>query len=145
MTRTALAGKAGVSDAIVRYLETDQRLPTVETVARIARALDLSAAWLAYGLGEPGVDAGEPTGSGMGERLGTARNDCGHTRIELARLAELNPGTIAKIENGGQAGIDTIEQLATALGVSPAWLAYGLGPRELPKRRRSDRTARAAQ
>src|SRR5262245_18302051 len=52
MTGMALAHRAGVSDAIVRYLETDQRLPTAGTVARLAAALGVSAAWLAYGLGE---------------------------------------------------------------------------------------------
>lgn len=33
--------------------------------------------------------------------------------------------------------IATAEALAIALGVSPAWLAYGLGPMELPERRRT--------
>jgi hypothetical protein len=32
IARTVLADRAGVSDAIVRYLEGDLRLPTVETV-----------------------------------------------------------------------------------------------------------------
>ncbi len=30
--------------------------------------------------------------------------------------------------------LDTLELIATSLGVSPAWLAYGEGPRELHKR-----------
>ncbi|MFO0656147.1 MAG: hypothetical protein U0787_13840 [Polyangia bacterium] len=36
--------------------------------------------------------------------------------------------------------IATVEALAVALGVSPAWLAYGLGPMELPSRRRKAAT-----
>ena len=36
--------------------------------------------------------------------------------------------------------IATVESLAVALGVSPAWLAYGLGPMELPNRRRKATT-----
>ena len=135
--RTTLAARAGVSDAIVRYLETDQRLPTVETVARLAAALGLSAAWLAFGLGEQSSDRAPAVCDGMAERLRTARTGHDHTRTDLARLAELNPGTIAKIEAGGQTGVDTIEKLADALRVSAAWLAYGIGDRELPARRRS--------
>jgi transcriptional regulator with XRE-family HTH domain len=78
----------------------------------------------------------------MAERLHSARTDRGLTRIQLARLAELNPGTIAKIESGGQAGVETIEQLAMALGVSPGWLAYGVGP-QVVKSRRSSRVLAA--
>ena len=33
------------------------------------------------------------------------------------------------------------EALAKALRVSPAWLAFGIGPRELPPRRRAAMTA----
>jgi len=29
----------------------------------------------------------------------------------------------------------TVESLARALDLSPAWLAFGIGPRELPQRR----------
>ncbi len=44
--------------------------------------------------------------------------------------------TIANIEKGAQTGVDVLESLAKALGVSPAWLAFGEGPREIPKKRR---------
>ena len=37
----------------------------------------------------------------------------------------------------------TIEQLAKALSVSPAWLAYGQGPIESPARRRANREEQA--
>ena len=141
--RVTLATRAGVSDAIVRYLEADERMPTVETIARLASALSLSAAWLAFGLGEQDNAEAPASCDGMADRLRTARADRNQTRIELARSAELNPGTIAKIEEGGQTGVDTLEKLAKALRVSPAWLAFGVGPRELPPRRRAARVARA--
>lgn len=134
LTRLALAQKAGVSDAIVRYLEADERLPTVETIARLAAALGLSAAWLAFGQGEQSECPASATAE-MGVRLLASRTERSHTRTSLARLAELNPGTIAKIESGGQTGVDTIERLAKELRVSPAWLAYGIGPQVLPSRR----------
>jgi transcriptional regulator with XRE-family HTH domain len=141
LTGMALAQQAGVSDAIVRYLETDQRLPTVGTIARLAAALGMSAAWLAFEVGEQSSEGIPASCDGMAERLQTARTDRGHTRTDLARLAALNPGSIAKIESGGQAGVDTVEQIAKALRVSPAWLAYGVGQRELPQRRAARRAA----
>jgi hypothetical protein len=40
------------------------------------------------------------------------------------------------VERGTLCTLDTLEALAKALGVSPAWLAFGLGPMEAPTRRR---------
>lgn len=134
---TVLADRAGVSDAIVRYLEGNSRLPTVETVTRLANALSMSAAWLAFGLGEQDSPPGPASCEGLGERLLASRKHRNQTRTDLARVAELNPGTIAKIESGGTTGVDTLEKLSKALRVSPAWLAFGIGPQELPPRRRA--------
>lgn len=144
LTRLPLSKKAGISDTTIADIERGQRLPTVGTIARIAGALGLSAAWLAYGLGEQDDEGRAASCDGMGERLRMVRTDREHTRIALARLAELNPATIAKIEAGGQAGVDTIELLAIALNVSPGWLAYGIGDRALPARRRSRQAAQTA-
>jgi len=121
---------------------TDERLPTVGTIAKIAAALGVSAPWLAYGLGDTTADSAA-TCEGMGLRLQTVRVERDHTKASLARLAGLTAPSIAQIENGGQAGVDTIEALAKALGVSPGWLAYGVGPIEPPARRRA-RPAAAA-
>ncbi len=41
--------------------------------------------------------------------------------------------------------IATVEALANALGVSPGWLAYGLGPVELPNRRAIRSTSAQAE
>ena len=133
--RLPLAEKAGVAASTERAIEAGQQVPTVGTVARLAAALGLSAAWLAYGLGEPRSEGIVATCEGMGNRLRAIRTEQGQTRTQLARLAERTPGTISGIENGGQAGVDTIERLAKELRVSPAWLAYGVGERELAPRR----------
>lgn len=138
----ALAQKAGVSNATVSHIETDQRLPTVGTIARLASALGMSAAWLAYGFGSQRSEGRAASCEGMAERLRAARTDRGHTRTDLSRLAERTPGTISGIEAGGQARVDTVERLAKELRISPAWLAFGVGDRELPPRRRG--TARPA-
>ena len=142
LTRLALAEKVGSSNATVGYLESGQRWSNVGTVARIAAALGCSAAWLAYGLGEP-TDPSSATSEGMGDRLLMIREQRGLTKAALAELSGFSPGAILGIERGGQAGVDTIETLAKALGVSPGWLAYGLGPMEPPSRRRA-RPAAAA-
>ena len=53
---------------------------------------------------------------------------------EVDRRAGNAEGVVRGIEAGGQPAIGTLEDLARALAVSPAWLAFGEGPRELPRR-----------
>lgn len=136
MTRMALADKAGTSDATIGYLESKQRVPSVGTIVRLAAALSVSAAWLAFGLDDSSRTDGNESSAGMGERLLAARHERGYSKASLAADAHITPGSILGIERGGQAGLDTVEALAKALGMSPAWLAFGVGPRELPPRRR---------
>ncbi len=143
LTRRALARRAGVSNAIVGYLETSQRLPKVATVARLAAALHVTAAWLAYGLGEQSNDDPPATCCGMGARLQKARADRGLTKAAVARLVKLSASSFAKIEAGGQTGVDVLEALAEQLGVSPAWLAYDIGPQTLPPSRRGRPSAQS--
>lgn len=145
LTRMALAQKAGVSTATALYAATGQRLPTVASVARLAAGFAVSAGWLAYGLGDM-MNSGPPaTCDGMGARLQAMRIERGLTKAALARLADLSPSSFAKIENGGQTGIDVLEALAQALGVSPGWLAFGIGPQVLPSRRRSRQQPQPAE
>jgi len=136
LKRLPLAEKAGLATATGRDIELGQRLPTVATVARLAAALGVSAAWLAYGVGEPVTGESPGTTDGMGSRLQAVRNERSIAKAELARLTKLSPRAIAKIEAGGQSGVDVIELLANALGISPAWLAFSEGPQVLPSRRR---------
>jgi transcriptional regulator with XRE-family HTH domain len=77
----------------------------------------------------------------MGERLRLARVERGYTKAALARLSNLSPRAIGKIESGGQSGIDVIEDLAKVLTTSPAWLAFNQGPREVPRRRLANSNA----
>ena len=63
----------------------------------------------------------------VGLRLREARKAAGLTLRELAaRVGIANYQTIDNIERGKQrASVDQIESLAHALGISPAWLAFG--------------------
>ena len=141
LTRMALADLAAVGAPTVLYTETADRIPTVATIARLAAAMNVDAGWLAFGTGIEATSAALQTSDGMGERLGALRTDRSLTKAALARMVELSPSAYAKIENGGQTGVDTLEKLADALRVSPAWLAFGVGPRELPPRRRAGAAA----
>lgn len=137
MTRKALGQKVGRDSEVAANIEAGQRLPTVGTLARLASALAVSAGWLAYGLGDMGVNNSAATTDGMAERLQAVRTEQGLTKAALARSGDLAPSAYAKIEAGGQTGVEVIEALAKALSVSPAWLAFNQGPRELPKRHRT--------
>jgi transcriptional regulator with XRE-family HTH domain len=44
-----LARRSGISRAAIRNIEEHASDPTTETVQRLARALEVSAAWLAFG------------------------------------------------------------------------------------------------
>lgn len=135
LTRRALALQSGGGNAIALYIETGKQLPTVGTIARLASALAVSAGWLAYGLGDMMADGTAATTDGMGARLQAVRVEQGRTKAALARSGDLAPSAYAKIENGGQTGVEVLEALAEALNVSPAWLAFNQGPQVLPSRR----------
>lgn len=112
---------------------------------RIADVLELSVGYLAFGQQEPWVPAEELRCKGLSARLIAARAARGLSLREVDRRAGTAAGTIRAIEAGGQPTLDTLESLAAALAVSPAWLAFGLGRRDLPKRRRdAARADRAA-
>lgn len=70
-------------------------------------------------------------------RLLLARQSQRWNRRELASASGVSATAIAHVEDGkGQPRCDTIERLAIALKVSPAWLAFGIGDRELVGRGR---------
>ena len=136
LKRKPLRQKVGRDPKVTAKVEAGERTPTVGTVARLAAALGISAGWLGYGLGVQQTDGTEPTTDGLGVRLAQVRIERLLSKAALARLVGLSPSTVADIEKGAQTGVDVLESLAKALGVSPAWLAFGEGPREIPKKRR---------
>ncbi len=144
LSRAALGHKVGRDAEVAAYVETGQRLPTVGTIARLALGLGISAAWLAYGVGAPTREGPPATTDGMGTRLAAVRIERAITKAELGRLADLTAPSITQIENGGQSGVEVIEALADALGISPAWLAFNQGPQVLPSRRGGRPAAQSA-
>jgi transcriptional regulator with XRE-family HTH domain len=136
----SVAAAAGLSDGnTVFQLERKQgHVPRLDTVEKVAYALGVAPAFLAYGIE---ADASQPTEGlrceGVASRLRETRTARGLNMRALARAAGLTHTAVRSTETGASMpSIATVEAFAVALGVSPAWLAYGLGPMELPSRRR---------
>lgn len=49
LTQKQLSDKVGCSSAAIGWYERGEKIPTIETAAKIAKALDVSLDWLAYG------------------------------------------------------------------------------------------------
>ena len=114
-----------------------QRLPRIDAVEQVSYALGLSPAFLGFGLAfEPTPPTDKLLALGVAARLREARQARGLSVRILAAAAGVSHTAVGNVEQGTMPGLDTAEALAIALGVSPAWLAYGLGPMELPSRRR---------
>ena len=65
----------------------------------------------------------------IGLRLKKARKEQGLNARKLSLMADLSPSVVQSIEDERRTpGVDTVEKLALALGVSKCWLAYGEGP-----------------
>ena len=136
----SVAQASGLTDgSTVLHLERKQgHVPRLDTVERIAYALGLSPTFLAYGIESEGSQPTEGLRcERVASRLRQTRTARGLTMRALARAAGLTDTAVRSTETGtSMPSIATVEAYAIALGVSPGWLAYGLGPMELPGRRR---------
>ena len=136
----SVAHASGLTDgSTVLHLERKHsHVPRLDTVERVAYGLGLSPAFLAFGIES---EADLPTEGwrceDVGLRLRQTRMHRGLSVLALATAAGLSHTAIGNVERGTMPTLATAEALATALGVSPGWLAYGLGPMELPGRRRA--------
>jgi len=134
LSQRAVAQAAGIGLSVPHYIERSKSGTSVMLVEQLAEALRVSPAWLAYGLGPRTVRrAPAPRSQGLPRRLLQARHKAGLTHRELAERAEVVHMTPYRIElaDGYSASLAVVERLAEALQVSPAWLAYGIGPRGL--------------
>ena len=136
---SSVAASSGLADANTVFLleRKPGHMPRLDTVERLAYGLGLSPAFLAYGIETDGCHP--MTGlrcQGIAGRLRQQRTLRGLTMRAVSELAGLSHPTTRSTETGTTIpSIATAEALANALGVSPGWLAYGLGPVELPNRR----------
>lgn len=135
LSAAALSRAAGVGTNTVSQIEAGQRLPRLPVLERIADALKISAGYLAYGQQGEWEAVAELRCEGLPGRLIETRAALGLSLREVDRRAGTRAGTIRSIEAGSKPILDTLESLASALTVSPAWLAFGLGPCNLARRR----------
>lgn len=133
----ALSRLAGLGGYMVASIEAGIRVPRLRAVELLGDALRASPAYLAYGLDVPWEPAEGLRCEGVGERARAVREERGLTLREVGRGLASSAGTVQAIERGTMPGIDTAEDLAKALGVSPAWLAYDVGPRDAVPRKRT--------
>lgn len=139
LSASALSQAAGMSRGSVAFLEAGERLPRLSSVERLARVLNVSPGWLAFGLD----NAAEPLQNenahcaGLSRRVLDTQAALGLGNKDLGRRAELSPPEIRALQSGTMPTIDRAERLAAALAVSPAWLAFGLGPIKLHSRKRT--------
>lgn len=130
LSRCALGEATGVSDTVVAYLEDGTRTPRISTVVQLAAGLGVSPGWLAYGLGGGSPAVGQDDGLGVSGRLAKRRQHLGLSRAVLAAAAGVTVTAVQHIEDARRVpSVETVERLAVALDVSPAWLAFGEGNR----------------
>jgi len=111
-------------------------VPRIHTTEKLACALSLSPSFLAFGIELPFEPTPELRSKSFATRLQAARTERGLKMRAVDERAGISPGTVRSLEAGTMPSLDTLELIAKALGVSPAWLAYGEGPRELVRRDR---------
>ncbi len=126
LTRTKLSQSAGLTNKAVTDIEERRILPRISTIARLAEALGASPGWLAFGIGNLAPSA--ICEDRLGQRLRETRSFRRLSRAALGRAAHVSASAVQHLEDErGAANIETIERLAVALDVSPAWLAFGEG------------------
>ena len=146
---STVATSSGLTDGNTVFLleRKPGHAPRLDTVERLAYGLGISPAFLAYG-----IESDSPPPSlglrceGIAARLRQIRISRALTMRTVSQLAGLSHPTTRSTETGAtMPGLDTAEALANALGVSPGWLAYGIGPVELPNRRAFRSTSAQAE
>ena len=103
--------------------------PRLDTLEKVAYALGLSPAFLAYGLADECPPGETLRATGVGSRLKATREARHLSMRALARAAGLTGTGVRSTENGEtMPNIATVEALAKVLAVSPGWLAFGIAP-----------------
>ncbi|MBL9004605.1 MAG: helix-turn-helix domain-containing protein [Myxococcales bacterium] len=142
LSGSALSAAAGLDRGTATALENGGRIPRVDTVEHLARALGRSPCALAFGV-EVDCPADDILHSAsLPQRLHETRDAMALSLREVARRSKASANMVHMTETGQSVPtLATVETLAAALRVSPCWLAYGIGPRDLLPRGRSSRTA----
>lgn len=132
LTHAALARAAGLaSRTTTAILESGGSVPRVDTVEKLAAALKLPPSYLAFGAGSPLPEGQAVCSVGLPDRLLMARQLRGLSRLQLGQRSGTSHTFVRMTETGTtMPNLAKLEELAKALGISPAWLAFGLDPME---------------
>lgn len=137
LSSAALSLQAGLSLNAVYGLESGERIPRIDTIERLARALQMSPCKLAFGVEAPNGSGKGLLCEGLPARLAEARAVRGLSRYSLGQLSGTSDTLVRLTETGASMpNLAKLDALARALQISPCWLAFGLGPMEAPSRRR---------
>ncbi len=136
MNGVALSLAVEMSRNTASQLERSGRVPRLDTVEKLAKALNMSPCLLAYGIEAPCDDSAGSLSDGLPARLAQLRQERGLSHRELGRLSGTSHNFVRDTESGiSVPTIANVETLAAALKVRVCWLAYGVGQRDLPPRR----------
>lgn len=106
------AGRAGISSSYLADIERGRTSPSVDTLRKLAKALEFSVAALYH--------SGDVV---LASKLRQLRTNLGLSQGDLARRARVSPSLVGQLEQGRVLpSLDTLERLAAALGVSACYL-----------------------
>lgn len=117
LTQKELAEKLGISAVGVAQWENGLRCPKIETLKRIADALEMP-----IGSFLPSMGFGES----IGNRIKTVRENSKMTQAALAKKMDVTPQTVSQYERNEIVPKPvTIKKFAEALGTDAHWLETG--------------------
>jgi transcriptional regulator with XRE-family HTH domain len=138
--RQPLSLAAQLASTAVRSIEVEGRVPSVEAVEKLAAVLRVSPCFLAFGVERPFDEQAVGRIGELPARLKFAREQSGLSQNALAKAAGVARTMIGYIESGAtMPSVATIELLASALCVSPCWLAFAEGEPHPESRRTAER------
>ena len=139
LDRQPLSLSAQLASTAVRSIEVEQRVPSVEAVEKLASVLHVSPCFLAFGVERPFDEQAVGRIGELPARLKFAREHSGLSQNALAKAAGVARTMIGYIESGAtMPSVATIELLASALRVSPCWLAFAEGEPHPESRRTAE-------
>lgn len=119
MTQKELGELCGIDEANIRKYELNNQIPRVETIKKIADALDVST----FTLMDDVLPPDEPTSLPLKENIRKIRILRGLKQKQLAQKSGLSPNSISEYESGYRTpSIDALEKLSKALTVPPCML-----------------------
>jgi len=106
---SSLAEAAGISVSYLSEIERGNVYPAINTLKRIAAALEVPLSSLI-------------SGGSLGHKMRQVREEQGLTQADLAKAAGVSAGLIGQIENGKvQPSLKTLEKIGKVLDVSPCY------------------------